>query len=210
MTLRRIAGLCSVSPLIAYKICGSVPRSLTERPVVVAANSGDWAMNTLEAVEAAAPDNPIDLVEELVMGQDWSYDRAGSDEMVLEIPGRFSDYRAFLMWNDDVQALHLSVAFEVKVPPAKRRETHDLLALVNERLWLGHFDVTAEDGMPMFRHTLPLRGQKRASPEQIEDLIDTAIAECERFYPAFQFVLWGGRSAAEAIAAALIDVRGEA
>jgi hypothetical protein len=36
------------------------------------------------------------------------------------------------------------------------------------------------------------------------------MEECERFYPVFQFVLWGGKSPAEAISAALIDTAGEA
>ena len=36
------------------------------------------------------------------------------------------------------------------------------------------------------------------------------ITECERFYPAFQFVLWGGKSPADALAAAMLECVGEA
>ena len=43
-----------------------------------------------------------------------------------------------------------------------------------------------------------------------ETLLESAIDECERFYPVFQFVLWGGKSPAEALAASLIETRGEA
>ena len=32
-------------------------------------------------------------------------------------------------------------------------------------------------------------------------LVEAALDECERFYPVFQFVLWGGKSPTEAIAA---------
>jgi len=64
--------------------------------------------------------------------------------------------------------------------------------------------------MPMFRHTVPLRGLRGASVEQLEDLVDSAVTECERFFPAFQFVIWGGKSAAEAMAAALFETVGEA
>ena len=39
---------------------------------------------------------------------------------------------------------------------------------------------------------------------------DIALWESERFYPAFQFVIWGGKTATEALNAALIDVAGEA
>jgi hypothetical protein len=41
-------------------------------------------------------------------------------------------------------------------------------------------------------------------------IAEAAVEECERFYPVFQFVLWGGKSPGEAISAALIDTHGEA
>ena len=48
------------------------------------------------------------------------------------------------------------------------------------------------------------------SLEQVELLVETAVDECERFYPVFQFVLWGGKSPSEALSAALIETHGEA
>ena len=50
--------------------------------------------------------------------------------------------------------------------------------------------------MPVFRHAVLLRGAPGASAESLEDMVDIAITECERFFPAFQFVLWGGKSPA--------------
>jgi hypothetical protein len=41
-------------------------------------------------------------------------------------------------------------------------------------------------------------------------MIDIAITECERFFPAFQLVLWGGKSPAEALQMAMLDCVGEA
>jgi hypothetical protein len=55
-----------------------------------------------------------------------------------------------------------------------------------------------------------LRDTPRASVEQVEDLVDIALSECERFYPAFQFVIWGGKTASEAVSAAILDTVGEA
>ena len=77
-------------------------------------------------------------------------------------------------------------------------------------MWLGHFEIGSEDGVPLFRHTVLLRGQGGASVEQVEDLVDIAVAECERFFPAFQFLLWGGKTPAEAVAASMLDTVGEA
>ena len=41
-------------------------------------------------------------------------------------------------------------------------------------------------------------------------MVDIAITECERFFPAFQFVLWGGKTPQEALAAAMLECVGEA
>ena len=167
-------------------------------------------MTSVHTETASPATNPIDLVEEIVLANEWAHDRASDEEMVVEVTGRWCDYRLYFMWRDDVSALHFTCAFDARVPSARRRDVHDLLALVNEKLWLGHFDVSLEEGMPMFRHTVPLRGLRGASVEQLEDLVDSAVTECERFFPAFQFVIWGGKSAAEAMAAALFETVGEA
>jgi len=40
--------------------------------------------------------------------------------------------------------------------------------------------------------------------------VDIALSESERFYPAFQLVIWGGRTPLQAIEAALLVTVGEA
>jgi hypothetical protein len=153
--------------------------------------------------------NPIDLVEEIVVANDWAHDRASEEELVVEITGRWCDYRLYFVWQEEISALHFSCGFDMKVPKGRRTAIYELLALANEKLWLGHFDL-GEDNSPAFRHAILLRGVLGASAEQVEDLVDIALSECERFYPAFQLVVWGGKRAGEAIAAAMIDPLGEA
>ena len=154
--------------------------------------------------------NPIDLVEEIVQANEWAHDRASDEEMVVEISGRWCDYRLLFVWQREVSALHFSCGFEMKVPKPRRGAVFELLAVVNERLWLGHFDLSPRDASPFFRQGVLLRGATGACVEQIEDLVDIAVTECERFYPAFQLVVWGGKAAEEALAAAMIDPLGEA
>ena len=64
--------------------------------------------------------------------------------------------------------------------------------------------------VPTFRHALLLGTQDYPQDEQLADLLDITISECERFYPAFQYVIWGGKSPEEAVQAAIIDPVGEA
>jgi hypothetical protein len=166
---------------------------------------------TISATTEEGPSaNPLDLVEQFVTANDWPFDRRSEEEMAVEVPGKWCDYSLYFAWREDIGALHFTCAFDMKVQGAKRGSVYELLALVNERLWFGHFGLWADEGVPMFRHSILLRGAGTTSIEQIEELVDIALNECERFYPAFQFVVWGGKSAQDGIAAALLDTIGEA
>ena len=164
---------------------------------------------SLHSSESRA-DHPIDTIEHLVAANEWSFDRLGEDEIAVEVAGRWCDYRLFFAWHAEAAAIHFSLAFDMRVPRAKRAEIGALLALVNEKLWLGHFDLWSEDGLPMFRYAVLLRGTPGPAPEQVEELMAVALAESDRFYPAFQLVIWGGKKPAEALACAMIDPVGEA
>jgi hypothetical protein len=166
---------------------------------------------TMVSLEASSfTQNPLDLVEEIVSANDWAFDRMANDEMLVEVEGRWCNYRLFFFWQDDVSAMQFSCQYDMKIPAARRGAVWELLSMVNERMWLGHIDVEPEEGVPVFRHTTLLRGAQGASVEMIEDLVDIALTECERFYPAFQFVIWGGKSAQEAVSAAILDTVAEA
>src|SRR4029077_12837410 len=168
-------------------------------------------MTSVSMVEVSShTGNPIDLVEEIVVANDWAHDRASEEEMIVEISGRWCDYRMYFLWQEELSALHFSCGFHMKVAKRRRRPLYELLALANERLWLGHFDLAAGEAAPSFRYAVLLRGIGMASAEQVEDLVDIALSECERFYPAFQLVIWGGKLPEEAMATAMIEPIGEA
>ena len=166
---------------------------------------------TLPSLETSTTQiNPLDLIEELVIANDWPFQRAADDEILVEISGRWTDYRLFFVWQEEACALQFCCRLDTKAPAKTRVAINDLLARINERLWVGHFDVSAEEESIMFRHALLLRGVAGVSAEQIEDLVELALVECERFYPAFQLVIWGGKTADEAMTAAILDPVGEA
>lgn len=167
-------------------------------------------MTSLQTDYQPSTSNPLDVLEALFSENEWPFERAGESELVVETTGGWCDYRLFFAWREDMHALYFTCAFDSRIPAEKRRAVNDLLALINEKMWMGHFDLSTQDQTPMFRHTVPTRGAKGLSVEQLEDLMDIALAECERFYPAFQFVLWGGYAPEEAVASALIDTQGEA
>jgi hypothetical protein len=154
--------------------------------------------------------NPLDVLEQIVIANDWMFERRSDGEMAAEAPGKWCNYTLFFSWAPEISAMHFSCAFDVKVPDQRRGPLFELLALANERLWIGHFGLESDEGVPVFRHAVLLRGAPGASAESLEDMVDIAITECERFFPAFQFVLWGGKSPSDALEAAMLDCVGEA
>lgn len=154
--------------------------------------------------------NPVDLAELVVMDRDWSFDRLDDGELVADVTGVWSSYRVWFSWQEDSGAMMLSCSFENKMPKQSATKVHALLSLVNEKLWLGHFILSSEDKSIMFRHSLLIRDGAGTNAQQLQDLLDIAIQECERFYPAFQSVVWGGKAPAEALEIALFETIAEA
>jgi hypothetical protein len=154
--------------------------------------------------------NPLEVVERLATVNDWSFERAGEDEITILVHGKWADYQVSFTWMDDIEALHLACAFELRVPERCRGDVHQLATMINEQLWVGHFDFWIQDSLVMYRHALVLAGGVEASGRQCEALLATALDACERYYPAFQFVVWAGKPAREALDAALFETAGQA
>jgi hypothetical protein len=154
--------------------------------------------------------HPLDVVEQIAIANDWEYERHSEDELVAQLAGQWCYYRLWFTWHGDLGLLHLACALDVKAPAKTRAGLFQLLALANEKLWLGHFDLWSEEGVPVFRHATLIRDAGGLSLELLEDLTEIALGECERFYPAFQFHLWGGKPPSEALTAALLETEGEA
>lgn len=154
--------------------------------------------------------NPLDIVEQTAIANEWAFQRQGEDELAAELDGHWCHYRLWFSWHADMGVLHLSCALDMKVPPKKRDTLYVLLGLANEKLWLGHFDLWSEESLIVFRHALLVREGVGLGGELVQDLVEIATTECERFYPAFQFTVWGGKPPREALTAALLETEGEA
>ncbi len=154
--------------------------------------------------------NPIDWVEDVVHDREWAFDRTSETELIVEIQGRFCTYRMFFVWDTETGAFYFTVLLDARIADHHKSRIYELLAMVNEKLWIGHFDYCSDEAMPMYRQTILMRQGFLASAEMMEDLVEVGLAECDRYFPAFQYVLWGGRPPKEALTAALFETVGEA
>ena len=130
--------------------------------------------------------NPLDLAELVIMDRDWVFDRPADGELIAEVNGAWCNYRIWFNWAEDSGGLTLTCAMDGKFPKSALFRIHSLLATINEKIWLGHFSILTEDASITFRHSLLLRDGVGTSAEHLQELLDIAISECERFYPAFQ------------------------
>ncbi len=167
-------------------------------------------MTTLRVETDNLLSNPLDLVEQVIIDRDWAYDRPSDEELVAEVTSAWCNYRVWFTWQAEQGAMIFSCAFETKLPKSAYAKIYPLLAMVNDKLWIGHFDLVNDDNAIAFRHTMLMRGGCVISIEQLEDLIDIAVSECERFFPAFQALVWGHKSPEAALEAAIFETVGEA
>ena len=96
--------------------------------------------------------------------------------------------------------------------PADRAQLGELamLALLNQQLYIGHLALDLSTCELELRHTLALRGAGGATPEQVEDVVDIMLGECEQVYPAIYQVVSGALNAGDAAAAVMMITEGEA
>lgn len=153
---------------------------------------------------------PVDMLASLFEARGWPFEFVSDDEISGQIQGSWANYQLRGIWRVEDHVLQLLCLPDVRVTEAKRGAMFELLALINEQLWLGHFDVWSNGSVLLYRHGLMLGDDGLLSLAQAQTAVEAAVEECDRFYPAFQFVLWGDKSPSEALASALVDAAGEA
>jgi hypothetical protein len=153
---------------------------------------------------------PVEMLASLFEARDWPYEYVGEDEISGEVKGSWTTYQFQAIWRPEDHVLQLLCLPDIRVTEPKRAALYEALALINEQLWLGHFDVWSNGGVVLYRHGLMLGDDGMLGPSQAQMIVEAAIEECDRFYPVFQFILWGDKTPTEALAAALVDAAGEA
>jgi hypothetical protein len=167
-------------------------------------------MTLIETAYDDRPEHPVDVVERLAALNEWAFDRIEDDEISILVSGECANYDLAFTWIAEMESLHVACSFDLKIPPRKRAAIAELAQLINEQLWLGHFDLWSKQDLVMFRHSLCLAGGASASDAQCSAVVKAAVTACETYFQAFQFVLWADRDPREALAFAAFETRGSA
>lgn len=154
--------------------------------------------------------HPIDVVANLAKSFNWEHQRVNKDEVNIYIVGEWCKYNLTVHWNPQIEGLHLGIAFDFKIPLDRVDELEKLLLLINEQLWMGHFEFWGNSDILMFRYGTLLAGGEGFTDIQCHTVINHSIETCEQYYAAFQFTLWADKTAEQSLMACLMNITGNA
>jgi len=154
--------------------------------------------------------HPIDLVEHIAAHHEWDFDRIGDDQIAMAVEGQWRTYSITLAWSGYDETLRLVCTFEMEPPEDKLGELYHVLNEVNDRCWAGAFTYWREQKLMVYRYGLLMTGGQEVGAEQLDTLIRAAVLSAERFYPAFQLVVWGNRTPEDAMQVAIAEAYGRA
>jgi len=155
--------------------------------------------------------NPLDSIEDIMAGHDWSFTRAHDDELFVHVTGARGTYRMTFFWQEEFSAMQLFCEFDLHIPKKRDDMACRALRTINDDLWLGHFDVPQDSRTPIYRHTTLFRGMADSSgADHVADLIEIALAHCERSYPLFNMLASAEELSDDVITLAMTESAGTA
>ena len=153
--------------------------------------------------------DPLDVVEHVLTAENLQFDRTEDGDLAFALTGDWKDYELWFAWRPEADCLQLCLSVNLQATPEQKAAAYELISTLNQRVWLGHFEVW-DDGEIIFRHSMALMTGERPSLAQAAAMIDVAMEAADRFYPAFDFLVRGSKSAADAVAACMFETVGEA
>jgi len=162
-----------------------------------------------DEVEVAG--DPLETVEAVIGSDDrFACERAEDGDVHFSFKCAWGETVGYFSYREELPALLFTLGFDLQAPNSRRDEAVKLAALINENLWLGHFDVWSDDGTIIFRHAMPMIGRDDISVGEVQAMLAAALDAAERFQPAFHFLILAGMPAADAAGAALFETAGAA
>ena len=154
--------------------------------------------------------DPMTAIEAAAEHLDFEKERVADAEVHVMLPCVWRDIGLWFTWRDDLSTLQMGAPIDLKAPAGREDDTSRLITMVNERLWSGHFDLWTEDQSIVYRNAAILPESGVLDAGQAEMLIRAAAEAVDRFYPAFNFLVWGGKKPDDALKASMFETAGSA
>lgn len=154
----------------------------------------------------------LDLVEDLAEARKWTCVREDDTFLTLTVPGIDGiSYDICMEWQDEFASLLFACSLPMAIDDQNYEAAARTLEQINQNLWLGHFDLSNHKKYPTFRYTFLFRLiPSHIAVDMIADVVDVAVAECNRFHSTFQMLQAGDVRLQDNLSAAVFETVGEA
>jgi len=155
--------------------------------------------------------NPLDIAEEIARERAWTFTRTDDDLIIINAPGLKTKYEICMEWQEEFSAVLFACCLPLEIGEAQYEVVARTMEKINQNLWMGHFDLSNKGKFPTYRQTLLFRMvPTEVAGDIIEDVIEIALAECNRFYTTLQFAQAGDVRLQDNLTAAVFETIGEA
>src|SRR3546814_6964910 len=115
----------------------------------------------------------------------WAFERTCDDEIVANVQGSWASYELRAVWRVYDRVLQFLALPDIRVPSDKRIAIYETIGLINEQLWLGHFEMWSSDGLVLFRHAAMLEceddeGEGPLTLDHAQAVVEAAIRSDEQ------------------------------
>ena len=142
---------------------------------------------------------PFDVLEEFAEDKGWQLKSRNDNEIAIDITTPYGTIGLFCIWSNEIEILQISAIMNTSINTLANSSVFELLSLINERLFMGHFSIISGTNFPIYRNSSILDLRNESALVQMCDLVELAVSEATKYFPTFS-KLEGGSSASGALA----------
>ena len=146
--------------------------------------------------------DPMEMVETILVEEAMHFERTPEGDICFSLNGGWRHYDLWFSYHASGECLQLCAGLGFKdlweLKGERLSALYELLALVNQRVWFGHFELfsdvpnfegRAQDDQYgfdiVFRYALAVTSLDRPSMIQTAHMINRVVESVDSFYPAF-------------------------
>src|ERR1700727_1091857 len=145
------------------------------------ATRGPMDLPNSEEDDIETGSDTLEVVEHVLNAENLSFDRTEDGDLAFALTGDWKDYELWFAWRPEADCLQLCLSIDRRAGKTQRAGACELTNLVNQRVWVGHFEVWSDDGEVVFRHAMALPEGERPTLAPAASMIDAAMEAADRF-----------------------------
>ena len=153
--------------------------------------------------------DPLNLVEDIIIANDWDYERDNNNNIHVEVAGEWCDYQLSYGINEEFNLIYISCVLDINITERRLKDVNFLLVSLNEKLLMGHFEIWSDQSWPLLKLSFPVPTNQSLCRNQLEQASLLVLKECEKFYPAFQIFAWDNKDVKNTLQHLMLETQGE-